>query len=166
MLGIDIRPYQRDIGFVDLPEPLHSMEKVPPLVLPATLFDIPALLGVEVLPERYSIIVVEGRESPVPCVGVRQVEGEEEAAAAGVGDLVRKEPLELVESREKMRPDLLRVVEKTVLLDHLDDPLAAHHVDEVAAPGRVDPRRDLEHGVDLLDSWPGCQTANLRLLGE
>ncbi|MCB1596466.1 MAG: cyclase family protein [Gammaproteobacteria bacterium] len=57
--GIDIRPYQRDIGFVDLPEPLHSMEKVPPLVLPATLFDIPAALGMEVLPERYSITVAD-----------------------------------------------------------------------------------------------------------
>jgi len=57
--GIDIRPYQRDTGFVDLPAPLHSMEKVPPLVLPATLFDIPTVLGVEVLPERYSVTVAD-----------------------------------------------------------------------------------------------------------
>jgi kynurenine formamidase len=53
--GIDVRPYQRDRGFVDLPEPLHSMEKVPPLVLRAVLLDVPAALGCDVLPERYSI---------------------------------------------------------------------------------------------------------------
>ena len=53
--GIDIVPYQRGTGFVDLPEPLHSMEKVPPLVLRAVLFDIPALKGLDVLPEKYSI---------------------------------------------------------------------------------------------------------------
>ena len=55
--GIDVVPYQRGTGFVDLPEPLHAMEKVPPLVLRAVLFDIPAVKGVEVLPERYSITV-------------------------------------------------------------------------------------------------------------
>lgn len=57
--GIDIRPYQRDYGFVDLPEPLHSMEKVPPLVLRAVLLDIPAVKGVDVLPQRYSITVAD-----------------------------------------------------------------------------------------------------------
>jgi len=41
--GIDVREYQRDTGFVDLPEPLHSMESVPPLLLRAVLFDIPRL---------------------------------------------------------------------------------------------------------------------------
>ncbi len=55
--GIDVREYQRDTGFVDLPEPLHSMESVPPLLLQAVLFDIPRLKGVDVLPERYSITV-------------------------------------------------------------------------------------------------------------
>ena len=55
--GIDVREYQRDTGFVDLPEPLHSMESVPPLLLRAVLFDIPRLKGVDVLPERYSITV-------------------------------------------------------------------------------------------------------------
>lgn len=55
--GIDVRPYQRDYGFVDLPEPLHSMEKVPPLILRAVLLDIPAAKGLDVLPQRYSITV-------------------------------------------------------------------------------------------------------------
>ena len=38
--------------------------------------------------------------------------------------------------------------------------LAAHHVDEVAAPGRVDAARDLEHVVDLVDPRAGqrCRT--------
>jgi kynurenine formamidase len=57
VLGRDITPYQRGTGFVDLPEPLHSMEKVPPLVLRAVLFDIPAAKGLEILPERYSVTV-------------------------------------------------------------------------------------------------------------
>lgn len=53
--GIDVTPYQRDTGFVNLPEPLHAMEKVPPLVLRAVLLDIPAYKGMDVLPERYAI---------------------------------------------------------------------------------------------------------------
>jgi len=55
--GIDITPYQRGTGFVDLPEPLHAMEKVPPLVLRAVLFDIPKAKDMDILPERYSITV-------------------------------------------------------------------------------------------------------------
>ena len=55
VLGRDITPYQRDTGFVDLPEPLHSMEKVPPLLLRAVLLDIPAYKGIDILPERYAI---------------------------------------------------------------------------------------------------------------
>ena len=46
--GIDITPYQRGTGFVDLPEPLHSMEDVPPLVLRAVMFDVAALKGLDV----------------------------------------------------------------------------------------------------------------------
>jgi kynurenine formamidase len=53
--GIDVTPYQRDTGFVNLPEPLHAMEKVPPLLLRAVLLDIPAYKGVDILPERYAI---------------------------------------------------------------------------------------------------------------
>jgi len=53
--GIDVTPYQRDTGFVNLPEPLHAMEKVPPLVLRAVLLDIPGFKGLDVLPERYAI---------------------------------------------------------------------------------------------------------------
>lgn len=55
VLGVDVTPYQRDTGFVDLPEPLHSMEEVPPLLLRAVLFDIPKYKGVDILPERYAI---------------------------------------------------------------------------------------------------------------
>ncbi|CAB1368431.1 cyclase family protein [Denitratisoma oestradiolicum] len=55
VMGIDVTPYQRDTGFTNLPEPLHSMEKVPPLLLRAVLLDIPAYKGVDLLPERYAI---------------------------------------------------------------------------------------------------------------
>lgn len=55
VMGIDVRPYQRDTGFKDLPDPLHSLEKVPPLVLRAVLLDIAAYKGLDLLPERYAI---------------------------------------------------------------------------------------------------------------
>jgi kynurenine formamidase len=57
--GVDVRPFQRDYGFTDLPAPLHSMEKVPPLVLRAVLLDVPAALGLDELPRRYSITVAD-----------------------------------------------------------------------------------------------------------
>ncbi len=55
VMGIDVTPYQRDTGFKDLPAPLHSMEKVPPLVLRAVLLDLPGYLGLDLLPQRYAI---------------------------------------------------------------------------------------------------------------
>ena len=55
VMGIDVTSYQRDTGFVQLPEPLHSLEKVPPLLLRAVLLDIPAYKGLDILPERYAI---------------------------------------------------------------------------------------------------------------
>ncbi len=61
--GIDITPYQRGTGFVDLPEPLHAMEDVPPLVLRAVMFDIAAAKGVDVLPDKYSITVEDLEEA-------------------------------------------------------------------------------------------------------
>ncbi len=57
--GIDVTPYQRGTGFVDLPEPLHGMENVPPLVLRTIMFDVPGYKGLEVLPEKYSITVAD-----------------------------------------------------------------------------------------------------------
>lgn len=53
--GIDVRPYQRDTGFKDLPSPLHSLEKVPPLILRAVLLDVPDYMDMDILPERYPI---------------------------------------------------------------------------------------------------------------
>jgi kynurenine formamidase len=73
--GIDIIPYQRGTGFVDLPEPLHSMEKVPPRVLRAVLYDIPALKGVDVLPERYSI-TAEDLKAAAEAQGLSTKEGD------------------------------------------------------------------------------------------
>ncbi|MDH3511096.1 MAG: cyclase family protein [Gammaproteobacteria bacterium] len=72
--GIDVREYQRDTGFVDLPEPLHSMESVPPLLLRAALFDIPRLKGLDVLPERYSI-TVDDLEAAAEQQGITVEEG-------------------------------------------------------------------------------------------
>ena len=55
VMGIDVTPYQRDTGFTKLPEPLHSLEKVPPLLLRSVLLDIPGYKGLDILPERYAI---------------------------------------------------------------------------------------------------------------
>lgn len=55
VLGHDITPYEQDSGYVNLPDPLHSMEKVPPLILRAVLIDIPSFKNVDILPERYEI---------------------------------------------------------------------------------------------------------------
>lgn len=61
--GVDVTSYQRGTGFVDLPDPLHSMEKVPPLVLRTVMYDIPAVKGCDILPERYSITVEDLEEA-------------------------------------------------------------------------------------------------------
>ncbi|MFQ5660240.1 MAG: cyclase family protein [Gammaproteobacteria bacterium] len=57
--GIDVRPYQRDTGFKDLPEPLHSLEKMPPLVLRAVLLDIAAYKKLDILQEQYPITAAD-----------------------------------------------------------------------------------------------------------
>jgi len=67
--GIDVTPYQRDTGFVGLPEPLHAMEKVPPLLLRAVLLDVPAYKGMDILPERYAI-------TPADLEGTAAAQGE------------------------------------------------------------------------------------------
>ena len=84
--GIDITPYQRGTGFVDLPEPLHSMEKVPPLVLRAVLFDVAASKGVDVLPERYSITAGD-LEAAAGARGIELREGDCAIVRTGYGRL-------------------------------------------------------------------------------
>jgi len=84
VLGHDIRPHQRDTGFVDLPEPLHSMEAVPPLVLRTVMFDIPAVRGVDVLPEKYSI-TVEDMEAAAERQGLSLNEGDCALVRTGYG---------------------------------------------------------------------------------
>lgn len=75
VMGIDVTPYQRDTGFKDLPEPLHSMEKVPPLLLRAVLLDIPAYKGLDILPECYAI-TAEDLEGAAATQGVTINEGD------------------------------------------------------------------------------------------
>jgi len=55
VLGHDITRFEQDKGYVNLPEPLHSVDRVPPLVLKAVLLDIPSYKGVDILTERYEI---------------------------------------------------------------------------------------------------------------
>jgi kynurenine formamidase len=70
VLGLDITPYQQDKGYVNLPEPLHSVEKVPPLVLRGVLLDIPTYKGLDILPQRYEI-------TPADLEGAAKMEGVE-----------------------------------------------------------------------------------------
>jgi kynurenine formamidase len=84
--GIDVTPYQRGTGFVDLPAPLHSMEKVPPLLLRTVMFDIPALKGCDMLPERYSITVRDLEEAAASQGGEIQ-EGDCAIVRTGYGRL-------------------------------------------------------------------------------
>ena len=55
---------------------------------------------------------------------------------------------------------------QVALLDGLDDPLTADHVDQVATPGGVDSAGHLEHRIDLVETRPGGDTADLRLLAK
>ncbi len=55
VLNQDITKYEQDKGYVDLPEKLQSMEKVPPLVKRGVLLDVAAYKGMGLLPERYEI---------------------------------------------------------------------------------------------------------------
>lgn len=75
VMGIDVTPYQRDTGFTRLPEPLHSLEKVPPLLLRSVLLDIPGYKGLDILPERYAI-TPEDLEGAAARQGVTIQEGD------------------------------------------------------------------------------------------
>ncbi len=55
VLGQDITKYEQDDGYRNLPEPLMSVDKIPPLVLRGVLLDIPASKNIDILPERYEI---------------------------------------------------------------------------------------------------------------
>ncbi len=55
VLGQDITKYEQDKGYVNLPEKIQSIDKVPPLVKKGVLLDIAAYKRTEPLPERYEI---------------------------------------------------------------------------------------------------------------
>ena len=89
--GIDVRPYQRDTGFKDLPEPLHSLEKVPPLVLRAVLLDIAGYKGEVALPEQYAI-TPEDLDGALDRAGVGIGEGDCVLVRTGYGQFFETEP--------------------------------------------------------------------------
>jgi kynurenine formamidase len=55
VLNEDITKYEQDKGYVDLPEKLQSIDKVPPLVKKGVLMDVDAYKNADPLPERYEI---------------------------------------------------------------------------------------------------------------
>lgn len=55
VLGQDMTRYEQDKGYVDLPENIPSIEKVPPLVRKGVLLDVAAYKKTDLLPERYAI---------------------------------------------------------------------------------------------------------------
>ena len=62
-------------------------------------------------------------------------------------------------------PNVIRV-EQVLGDDELQDPRAAHHIDQRAPPGAADAARNLEHVVDVVDAGRGEEAAHLQLLGE
>ena len=100
--------------------------------------------------------------------GIRglETESDQRTPAPNVGEGVcilrdRTKPL------KRVLAHLRNVVRKIFPLDDLDEPAAAHHVHEVAAPGRVDAAGLDEHVVgDLIDAGIGIDAADLRLLAE
>ncbi len=105
--GIDIVPYQRGTGFVDLPEPLHSMEDVPPLVLRAVLFDIPAQKGVDILPERYSITAADLEQAAAE-QDLALGEGDCAIVRTGYGSLFEKDGEAYLHKWAGLAPDAVR----------------------------------------------------------
>jgi kynurenine formamidase len=55
VLGKDMTAYEQDKGYVDLPENIPSIDKVPPQVRRGVLLDVAAYKRTEMLPERYPI---------------------------------------------------------------------------------------------------------------
>ena len=55
VMGHDITKYESDDGYKNLPDPLISVDQVPPMVLRSVLLDIPASKNIDILPERYEI---------------------------------------------------------------------------------------------------------------
>src|SRR3989442_9549835 len=63
VLGHDITPYQQDKGYSNLPDGLHSVDEVPPLVMRSVLLDVPSYKGLQTLPERYEITAKDLEET-------------------------------------------------------------------------------------------------------
>jgi kynurenine formamidase len=105
--GVDITPFQRGTGFVDLPEPLHSMEKVPPLVLRAVLYDIPAVKGIGILPERYSI-TAEDMEAAERAQSVQLNEGDCAIVRTGYGQLFESDGDSYLHKWAGLSPEAVR----------------------------------------------------------
>lgn len=105
--GIDVTPYQRGTGFVDLPDPLHSMEDVPPLVLRAVLFDVPASKGLSILPERYSITAAD-LEAAAAAQNVELNEGECAIVRTGFGSLFETDGEAYLHKWAGLSPDAVR----------------------------------------------------------
>src|ERR1700682_1207896 len=97
---------------------------------------------------------------------VGQVDREEEAASADVGDGSGELFGHFPQPAEEVFADRARVLDQVLLFDDLEILLAAHHVHEVPAPRRVDPGRNLEDVVHVIDAVVRGEPADLSLLAE
>ena len=124
-------------------------------------------IGVGAGGEAHHPVLEAGREGAVARLLVGQVERDEEAAAADVGHHAGELDGELAEARLQVLADDAGVLDQVLLGDDLEVLPAADHVDEVAAPRRVDAGGDLEDVVgDVVDAVVGGEAADLRLLAE
>ncbi len=147
VLGHDIRPHQRDTGFVDLPAPLHSMEAVPPLILKAVMFDIPAVKGLDVLPEQYSI-TVEDMEAAAELQGLSLGEGDCALIRTGYGRYFETDADTYLYKWAGLSPEAVRwVADKKPRLVGTDNL-------SIGVPNLFDAHRVLlvEHGIYVMKS--------------
>lgn len=55
VMGEDITKYEDDRGYVDVPDKLPTVDRIKPIVKRAVLFDIPGMMDLDILEERYEI---------------------------------------------------------------------------------------------------------------
>ncbi len=90
-----------------LPQPLQSMEDIPPLVLRAVMYDIPALKGVDILPERYSI-TAEDLEEAAERQGTALAEGDCAIVRTGYGSLFETDGQRYLHEWAGLSPEAVR----------------------------------------------------------
>src|SRR5215207_2955984 len=112
-------------------------------------------------------VIPQPADQLVALVGAGEAERAHQPAAARVEHQTRKLLCQSLELVEQIAPRLGGPDHELFGLDDLEDAPGSHHIDEVAAPRRIDPGADREDVVrHLVDSAACHDAAHLRLLAE